>query len=352
MPPQTQRNMNSMTLLTKSHRSMLINDMHLPERVERYPHVKVDRKPSGYGHADDDQVPYVLKAEFSWRAGRCARRVGDSILEALISRRDMVPESPAHPNYHGIDGRTPLSNNQPLTNPLDRSRPSRKLCQSARVWMILKVKDMTPSDSPCCKGHGAPLRRISNRREKRDPPPEKSSDKVKQVEAPVWRPQGGKRSAPAKCFVSALAGLRALQVFLEGPRQTQSGNVERYPDGKVIRDMCGRILNPSPGLEMVKRLFVENLPVWNTPVQSADVHKVKVLQRPRPIEQTILNDKLDVGRHPRRLDRTQICPDNLCLWKLIPKVDSPDPSPGPNIKNPTGMITNGRKKQLVVERHE
>lgn len=116
----------------------------------------------------------------------------------------MIPESPAHPNDHGVDKCTPLSNNQPLTYPLDRPCPSWKLCQSARVRMILKIKDVTLSDSPRSKRHRAPLRRISNRREKRDPPPEKSSHKVKQVEAPVERPQRGQCSTSAKRFVSAL----------------------------------------------------------------------------------------------------------------------------------------------------
>lgn len=55
-------------------------------------------------------------------------------------------------------------------------------------------------------------------------------------------------------------------------------------------------------------------------IKHPHVDIVEMALGPRPVEETIINLKLNIRRHPRRLYRAKIGPYHLCCWINVCKI--------------------------------
>lgn len=77
-------------------------------------------------------------------------------------------------------------------------------------------------------------------------------------------------------------------------------------------------LDPPAGLEVLVGLPVEAVPVGDAAGHAAAVDEVElVLRGERPVALDVFDVESAVGRHPGRLDRAQVGPDDLGAGELV-----------------------------------
>jgi len=108
-------------------------------------------------------------------------------------------------------------------------------------------------------------------------------------------------------------------------------------------------LYPTTGLSVRVRLPHQLVPVGDAARHGSAVDKVKgLVGTVDPFRLGIVNVELDVGRHPRWLDGTEISAYDLCSWVLVGEVYGPDAGAGADVEHALGRRRDGCIVELAA----